>query len=198
VEITAKDILEMLRAGDERVEIEAKRGSSIDKSIMESVCAMANEPFRGGMLEQKGQSTKTYYVAGPIFIASLSDEKSSMLKDKVIGLSEELNPLSIEQTPLITELKSLSIELPEELKVVIDALGHRTAPNRLDEAMLALCRWRQLTIEELQFLLQRKHDAVRRSIRRQMAAGRLDYLYPDNPTHPNQKYRVIEGEGDNE
>ena len=46
----AKEIIEILNAVDENVKLEAKRGSSIDKSVMESICAFSNEPNLGGGL----------------------------------------------------------------------------------------------------------------------------------------------------
>jgi ATP-dependent DNA helicase RecG len=45
---TAKDLLAELHAVDESHRIEAKRATQIDRSIMESVCAFANEPGLGG------------------------------------------------------------------------------------------------------------------------------------------------------
>lgn len=43
-----KDIIERLNATDECSDIEAKRGRAIDKSIMETVCSLSNEPGLGG------------------------------------------------------------------------------------------------------------------------------------------------------
>ena len=45
---TAKEIFAQLNSVDENVRIDAKRASEIDKSIMETVCAFANEPGLGG------------------------------------------------------------------------------------------------------------------------------------------------------
>jgi ATP-dependent DNA helicase RecG len=45
---TIRDIIDMLNATDECVNIEAKKGSEIDKSILETVCAFSNEPGLGG------------------------------------------------------------------------------------------------------------------------------------------------------
>ncbi|MBP1223054.1 RNA-binding domain-containing protein [Flavobacterium sp. 1355] len=45
-----KDILEHLNITDECTTIEAKRGSEIDTSIMETICAFSNEPGLGGGL----------------------------------------------------------------------------------------------------------------------------------------------------
>lgn len=43
-----KDLIDRLNATDECVNIEAKKGTEIDRSIMETVCAFCNEPGLGG------------------------------------------------------------------------------------------------------------------------------------------------------
>ena len=43
-----KDIIDRLNATDECVNIEAKKGTEIDKSILETICAFSNEPGLGG------------------------------------------------------------------------------------------------------------------------------------------------------
>ena len=45
---TARNLFEELNSGDENVNIEAKRSSEVGKSILETVCAFANEPDIGG------------------------------------------------------------------------------------------------------------------------------------------------------
>lgn len=44
----ASELIERLNLADESSRIEAKRGSSIDRSILETVCSYANEPGLGG------------------------------------------------------------------------------------------------------------------------------------------------------
>jgi ATP-dependent DNA helicase RecG len=46
--LSARELLDQLNSLDECSYIEAKQASKIDKSIMESVCAFANEPNLGG------------------------------------------------------------------------------------------------------------------------------------------------------
>ena len=46
--MTARELLEHLNLSDECNFIEAKKGSAIDRSIMETVCAFSNEPGLGG------------------------------------------------------------------------------------------------------------------------------------------------------
>lgn len=45
---TIKDLLDRLNATDECANIEAKRGSAIQRSVMETVCSLSNEPGLGG------------------------------------------------------------------------------------------------------------------------------------------------------
>lgn len=48
---SARELLDELNAADEHTRIEAKRASEIGKSVMETVCAYANEPgLDGGYL----------------------------------------------------------------------------------------------------------------------------------------------------
>ncbi|WP_373054235.1 helix-turn-helix domain-containing protein, partial [Thioalkalivibrio sp.] len=47
-QVTARAILEQLRQLDESDRIEAKRASELGKSVLETVCAFANEPGMGG------------------------------------------------------------------------------------------------------------------------------------------------------
>jgi ATP-dependent DNA helicase RecG len=52
------DIIDKLNSSDESTTIEAKRGSAIDKSILETVCAFSNEPHLGGGLIVLGVERK--------------------------------------------------------------------------------------------------------------------------------------------
>ncbi len=69
---SAASLLEELRAVDESTTIEAKTASKIDRSVMETVCAFANEPELGGgylllgvsASAQLGLFTRVYDVTG--------------------------------------------------------------------------------------------------------------------------------------
>jgi len=47
-EFSSEQLLEQLRQLDEQPRIEAKRASEIGKSVMQTICAFANEPGLGG------------------------------------------------------------------------------------------------------------------------------------------------------
>lgn len=69
----AKDIFERLNDIDEDKRVEAKTGSKIDRSLMETICAFSNEPNLGGgdiilgirsNEEEHANTVKTYEVVG--------------------------------------------------------------------------------------------------------------------------------------
>ena len=68
-EFSAETLLEQLRQLDECQRIEAKRGSEIGSSVMQSVCAFANEPGLGGGyillgISEPDQQHEQFYVSG--------------------------------------------------------------------------------------------------------------------------------------
>ena len=48
MKLSAAEILQLLEQSDEHSSLEVKRGQKVDKSILETVCAFANEPGMGG------------------------------------------------------------------------------------------------------------------------------------------------------
>lgn len=68
-EYSAESLLEQLRQLDECQRIEAKRGSDIGSSVMQSVCAFANEPGLGGGylllgISEPDEQHEQFYVSG--------------------------------------------------------------------------------------------------------------------------------------
>ncbi|WP_240616575.1 RNA-binding domain-containing protein [Marinobacter fuscus] len=68
-DFSAESLLEQLRQLDECPRIEAKRGSEIGSSVMQTVCAFANEPGLGGGYLLLGVSEpdaqhNQFYVSG--------------------------------------------------------------------------------------------------------------------------------------
>lgn len=68
-EFSAESLLEQLRQLDECQRIEAKRGSDIGGSVMQSVCAFANEPGLGGGylllgISEPDEQHEQFYVSG--------------------------------------------------------------------------------------------------------------------------------------
>ena len=89
-----KDLLERLNLTDECSDIEAKKGSFIDRSILETVCAYSNEPGLGGgyillgVVSETQSLFPTYTVVGvdnPDKIQlDLSDFQFEKINDKEV------------------------------------------------------------------------------------------------------------------
>lgn len=68
-----QELLDRLRAGDESHHLEAKRGSAVDTSVLETVCAFANEPGLGG---------------GDILLGVVRDEEALFPDYEVVGVAD--------------------------------------------------------------------------------------------------------------
>jgi hypothetical protein len=62
-----------------------------------------------------------------------------------------------------------------------------------DDIIVRLCRLRPLSILELMWLLGRNKAYLRTVLKALVDAGRLAYLYPDRPRHPQQRYLTPTG-----
>ena len=71
----------------------------------------------------------------------------------------------------------------------------KKAPKELVEStILELCEDRYLTLEDLSTLLNRNKDSLRTHyINPMLQDGRLEQKYKNVTTHPNQRYRAVEG-----
>ena len=94
------------------------------------------------------------------------------------------------------EFEALRAELPPDLQAALSRLGARAASQDLDTVILGLTAWRPLGLDELAALTGRAGEHLRkRNVKRLLAEGRLAYLHPDEPNHPDQKY-VARKEGE--
>lgn len=80
-----------------------------------------------------------------------------------------------------------------ELEVVAQPARER---RRLDPAIfanlvIALCTRAPLSVRDLSLLLERSEAYVGDAIRPLVASGRIQFLFPDQPKHPRQKYTAI-------
>ena len=78
---TAEDLLEELAALDESHRIEAKRARQIDRSVMETICAFANEPGLGGGYLLLGVSRDPQDLSGNAYQAHGIDQPDKLQSD---------------------------------------------------------------------------------------------------------------------
>lgn len=82
------------------------------------------------------------------------------------------------------------------LQQLAEPVAQRKRQDRqvVREAIISMCRIRPLRPAELGSLLNRSAQALRQQYLNPLIdEGRLQYLYPGEPTHPNQAYRTTDG-----
>jgi ATP-dependent DNA helicase RecG len=142
-----------------------------------------------GLLEQKGKGAGTYYVPGGRLLAALGRTEPEPLRPESPALRPESPALRAESPPLRAGFDALRAELPDPLRAELAALGKRSTPDELDEVLIKMCEWRPLSLAEIAALSGKTPNHLRsRNMKRLLAKGRLAYLHPDEPNHPDQKY----------
>lgn len=159
-----------------------------------------------GLLELKGKSSQTYYIPGKTI------ELKEITTSEIVALSTELAPnikdLSTEITPnirdLSTELEaglpaqhnrqtSMLIPLPSDLNHELESIGQRTSPDKVKYLILKLCKVKPFKLPELAILLKRNAHYVRHQyLMPLIKSGKLVYVFPHQPNHPQQAYQTKE------
>ena len=88
---TAQELFEQLNSIDENVRIEAKKASEIDKGIMETVCAFANEPNLGGGYLLLGAVRTGFRDGLPVYEPENIDNPDKIQNDLISKCSSMLN-----------------------------------------------------------------------------------------------------------
>jgi len=137
-----------------------------------------------GLFEQKGRSAQTYYVPTERMLRPQAFKGNRTRS----GKSAKPNPVGKAQpTGFPRNLQGL----PTGLATRITALGKRVIGADLQAAIVALCRWKPLSLGELAAVLGRnRHYLLTTHLRPMIRDGRLSYVHPDQPAHPEQAYRV--------
>lgn len=177
------DYLALLNTLDENERLEAKRGSVIGPSVLETVCAFANEP---GL---QGRGSAAFYRPTGRLLDEGEDE----------DLPSDLGRLSSNPDGLSSNLPALSSNpmwqgLPVELQEMVAALGQRGNTDKVREAIIRLCQYRPWQAAELGSLVGRNPVYLgTHYLRPLVSAGVLAYTMPEQPNHPHQAYRTVEG-----
>ncbi len=88
---TAREIFDQLNSIDENVRIDAKRASEIDKSIMETVCAFANEPGLGGGYLLLGAVRTGFKNGLPVYVPENIENPDKIQNDVTTQCSSMFN-----------------------------------------------------------------------------------------------------------
>lgn len=119
-ELSAELLLEQLRQLDECQRIEAKRGSDIGSSVMQSVCAFANEPGLGGGylllgISEPDEQHEQFYVSG----VSNTDQLLGALQANCRDQFEQIIPI---------EAQAISVEGQTVIVVFVPELDPVAKP----------------------------------------------------------------------
>jgi ATP-dependent DNA helicase RecG len=166
---------------------------AIDNATYRSLCTIdtlrASRNLRAltklDLLSDRGSGVRTHYIAGPEMIARDVAERdppqeiihdSALIMDGGIHGSDNLlkdMPLSLRTTVRNAQFKRRLD--PEEGRQIIEAL----------------CQWRALSLSEIANLIDKTPTHISQKYLTPMVASRaLEYLYPEMPQHPGQKYRA--------
>jgi ATP-dependent DNA helicase RecG len=156
-----------------------------------------------GLLDKKGRGSATYYVITSQAlenwpIAPTADVSTSKPRE-LDGKPRELDgkPRELDGKPRELD-KRQSGELggkpgdlvPPELSKILNALGGKSKPGAILDAIVALLKWKDLSISEIAGFVGRNQEYVRSNYMADLLRGDLVQLtIPDKPTDPNQKYR---------
>ena len=88
---TAQEIFDQLNSIDENVRIDAKKASEINKSIMETICAFANEPGLGGGYLLLGAVRKGFKDGLPVYVPENIENPDKIQNDVTTQCSSMFN-----------------------------------------------------------------------------------------------------------
>ncbi len=130
-----------------------------------------------GLLEQKGKGAATYYQPGARFIKSVEAE----------SLSDNLESLSANPQGLSDQLRQ---ELPANLVQTIETLGERSSPTTMESVIYEICAFRPYSRKEIADMVGRNEAYIKTYLSKLSNEGLISLTIPENPTHPDQKYRA--------
>ena len=120
-DFSISELIEMLNTQDECTWIEAKKGSSIDNSIMETVCSFSNEPGLGGGVLLLGVSEDKHALF-PSYSVSGIDNPDKLQKDLATQCADLFN---IAVRP---QIETETINGKNVLKITIHELAAEQKP----------------------------------------------------------------------
>ena len=155
------------------------------------------------LLEQKGQSKSTYYIAGTNFVSGNAvgensnavGENSNAIGENGNAIGENSNATG-ENSNATGEMsratEEMSRAIPEELLERCGSLKKWEDSNKMKDLIIELCTYKPLSINDIASIIKRKPSSVRSLYTNSLIeSGKLFYTIPEMPKHPNQKYTTV-------
>lgn len=153
---------------------------------------------KSGLLSTKGKNRFTYYIPSKELKKDFIED-IDITGDFEVKVSLE-GSLSTELSALLNDLNALPIDLSalpqEKLEVLfqikndIDRLPKRINDKTvIKEIIIRLCQIVAFKLSELAAILGKSEKYILREfIKPLMEEGKINYIYPEMPNHPNQAY----------
>lgn len=130
-----------------------------------------------GLLEKHGGGNRTYYSLRPSIKKVVEAAEANTHSDS-------------------TEVATLLATLPPELATQLATFGKRVDSKALRNAVLQLCEWQPMSIDQLATLLGRDRNYLRnKHLADMIKNGDLEFLYPESINHPYQAYKSARSTG---
>ena len=140
-----------------------------------------------GLLEQKGQTRSTYYIAGEKFVNSRGTDTHNS-RERYRGGGENNNAIG-ENNNADRENNNA---LPADLLGKCKNLKKWEPSEKMKDLIIELCAYTPLSINDIASIIQRKPFSVwRLYIKPLIESGKLFYTIPEMVKHPDQKYTTV-------
>jgi ATP-dependent DNA helicase RecG len=197
-----------LNDGEMKAMISAREVGAIDNSTYRDInrgsdTLSASKHLRKlcdcGLLEKRGQGPATYYIPTDRALEKwppnlANDSKTHEVAGKSTKLEAKTTKLDDKTTKLEGKTTSQDEELPmlpTEIRRLIDSLGGKGNLSTAFDAVVALLKWKELSVKEIASYIDRTPSHVRREyIAPLVQADLIRPTIPGNPTDPRQTYRA--------
>ena len=144
------------------------------------------------LLISKNKSTATYYLPSQKFVESLAKEHQLQSKEhQLVGKEHQLSPKEHQLEVSNYANQDLTKLLSKDLQNRLNELGKKAVPYKVRDAILALCKYKEVSSSELATYLKRdKKRLIRKFLTPMIEEGILVYKYPQMLGHPRQAYRL--------
>jgi ATP-dependent DNA helicase RecG len=164
-----------------------------------------------GLLQQKGKGAETYYLPTQKLLApwenrspdlnppgSTAQSGNPAEQSRNLGPKARNPPLESGNLPGHTDSQPPRFValpgLPVDLENALATLKTKISQPEMEDLVWRLCAWREFSTGELAQVLRRNRDYIQtRVITPMLRAGRLTMTIPDQPNHPDQRYRAATG-----
>lgn len=106
--------------------------------------------------------------------------------------AQDSDDANMHATIITSDAKRRSVteaDLPSALRVQLSSFGRRILPEDMKAFIVALCKWRPMSAEEIASVLGKTTNYVsNKYIYPMVKEGELGHLYPEMVKHPGQKY----------